>query len=186
MKRGKAKAPAKPYSVAGHFTTALSAKQNYIFIASADELYINSSLRELSKLSRNNDIILLGMEFITSMESIPLDYFENLQLEFATSYWVDQNTARVRDFNTGFTEKYRIRPSGFAYRGYDLTLYFGSMLFTYGPGLGFDQDVYNPVRFKMLYPYYFETSGADGRTDYLENKHVTILQYRNFRFVKVG
>lgn len=166
---------------------SLNEETNYVFIASNDELYVNGLVRDLSKSSRNNSITLLGMQNLLSLESISLDYFETLHFHYPTSYWADQNAPRVKRFNEVFTDKYGIRPSEFAYRGYDLMLYFGSMLTNYGPAIDAQIDKPNPAMRYMLYPLKFTASyTADKQIQFIENSNITILKYENFRFEKVN
>ncbi len=166
----------------------LSDAENFIFLASNDEYFANGFIRDLSKMSRNNDITLLGLQSLLSLESISLDYFETLHFQYPTCYWVDQNAPRVKEFNTTFTYKYGIRPSEFAYRGYDLLMYFGTLMSNYGPAI--DQEIGKPnmaARY-MLYPLKFTPSyiGLNKQIQYLENSNITILKYENYRFEKVN
>ncbi len=174
------------YSMSG-IAESLDDNANYVFIASNDELYVNGLIRDLSKSSRNKSITLLGMQNLLSLESISLDYFETLRFHYPTSYWADQNAPRVKRFNDVFTDKYGIRPSEFAYRGYDLMLYFGSLLTNYGPAIDVQIDKPNPVVRYMLYPLKFTASyDAENKIQFIENSNITILKYENFRFEKVN
>ncbi len=174
------------YSISG-ITENLNDEANFVFLASNDELYVNGLIRDLSKSSRNNSITLLGMQNLLSLESISLDYFETLHFHYPTSYWADQNAPRVKRFNEVFTDKYGIRPSEFAYRGYDIMLYFGSVLTNYGPAIDTQIDKPNPVMRYMLYPLKFTASyTADKQIQFIENSNITILKYENFRFEKVN
>ncbi len=174
------------YSISG-ITENLNEESNYVFLASNDELYVNGLIRDLSKSSRNNAITLLGMQNLLSLESISLDYFETLHFHYPTSYWADQNAPRVKRFNEVFTDKYGIRPSDFAYRGYDLMLYFGAVLANYGPAIDAQIDKPNPVMRNMIYPLKFSINYSPVKQiQFIENSNVTILKYENFRFEKVN
>ncbi len=165
---------------------ALATSGNFVFIASMDEFYVNGLVRDLSKITRENSITLLGLQYITTMESISLDYYENLHLHYPTSYWVDPYDPKVKNFNSVFASKYEIRPSDFAYRGYDLLLYFGMMLKSYGPDIVKDLAQPNLAGAQMLYPYTFAPCLNDAEEiKFIENDNITILKYENYRFGKV-
>ncbi|MFI5171690.1 MAG: ABC transporter substrate-binding protein [Chitinophagales bacterium] len=165
----------------------LNNSDNFVFLASNDELYVNGLIRDLSKSSRNNSVTLIGLQNLLSLESISLDYFETLHFHYPTSYWVDQNSVRVKNFNTAFTNKYEIRPSEFAYRGYDIMMYFGLQLKNYGPDIASQIDKPNLAIRYMLYPLGFTPCySTENKIKFIENNNVTILKYQNFRFEKAN
>lgn len=168
-------------------TENLNDEDNFVFIASNDELYVNGLVRDLSKSARNNSVTLLGMQNLLTLESISLDYFESLHFHYPTSYWVDQNAPRVKRFNDVFTAEYGIRPSEFAYRGYDIMLYFGALMANYGPAIDVQIVNPNPVIKYMLYPLKFTPKiSDDNQIEFMENSNITILKYENFRFEKAN
>lgn len=180
---------AKFYEVANFsgLTEKLIDEGNYVFICGNDELYVNGLIRDLSKSSREKDITLVGLQNLLSMESISLDYFENLHLHYPTGYWVNQDAPLVKSFNQTFIQLYSTRPSEFAYRGYDLMLYFGSMLNAYGANLSNSCGNPNPMQAKLLYPIKFKTiKNANGDIEFIENSNITILKYDQFRFEKAN
>ncbi len=173
------------YTFSG-ISSNMNAIENFVFISSNEELFVNSLLRDLSKSARDKDITLIGLQSILSFESVSLDYFENLHLHYPTAYWVDQNKSVVQNFNTAFTAKYDIKPSEYAYRGYDLTLYFGSMLKNYGPDLVSAFDKYNLMSLQMLGKFDFRACKNGDKVKFYENENITILKYENYTFRKVN
>lgn len=171
----------------GGISSNLNYSDNYVFIASNSELFVNGLVRDLSKSSRNNSITLIGLQNLLSLESIPLDYFENLNFHYPTSYWVDQNSNSVKNFNTAFINKYDIRPSEFAYRGYDIMIYFGLLLKNYGPDIASQIDKPNLAIKHMLYPLDFKPCySIDNQIKFIENHNVSILKYDDYKFTKVN
>lgn len=160
---------------------------NFVFIAGNDELYINGLIRDLSKIGRSNDITLIGLQNILSLESVSLDYFESLHFHYPTGYYVDQKLPQVKEFNAAFEARYSTRPSDYAYRGYDVMMYFGTMLNTYGPDLSLSGGKVNPTLRYMMYPLEFKAvKNAGGVIDYLENAKITILKYEDYHFQKAN
>lgn len=174
------------YAFSG-ISEALQTEGNFVFIASFDELYTNGLIRDLSKISRNTPLTLMGLPHVLSFESVSIDYYENLHFTYPASYYIDRLSPRVRDFENAFADKYETRPSEYAARGYDLMLYIGMMLQTYGPDLGASASGYNPAEKYMLFPYQFApVQDAAGNTDHLENKTIRILRFDQFRFEVVN
>lgn len=168
-------------------TEKLSNSENFVFIAGNDELYINGLIRDLSKLSRNNAITLIGLPNMLSLESISLDYFETLHLHYPTAYWIDPNAPQIKEFNAAFEARYASRPSEFAYRGYDMMMYFATMLNTYGPDLSASCGKVNPTLRYLMYPIEFkQVKHNNGVIDFIENSKISILKYEAYRFVKVN
>lgn len=166
---------------------ALAANDNFVFIASFDELHSNGLIRDLSKASREKPITLLGLPHMLSYESVSIDYYENLHFTYPTSYYADRLSPRVKSFQEGFSSRFQTRPSDFACRGYDLVLYAGLMLQTYGPDLGASAGKGNPAEKYMLYPLRFAAkTDAAGTIQFYENSAITILRFDQFRFEKMG
>jgi ABC-type branched-subunit amino acid transport system substrate-binding protein len=165
----------------------LSPNANFVFVTGNDELYINGLIRDLSKISRSQDVTLIGLQNVLSLESVSLDYFENLRFQYPTGYWVDQNLPQVKEFNTAFEAKYATRPSDYAYRGYDIMMYFGTMLHTYGPDLSMSGGKVNPTLRYLMYPLEFKPLKlSNGSINFIENSKITILKYEGYRFQKAN
>ncbi len=166
---------------------ALAAQGNYVFIASFDELYSNGLIRDLSKVSRQTPLTLLGLPHTLNYESVSIDYYENLHFTYPTAYYIDRLSPRVKDFSAAFSDKYATRPSDFACRGYDMMLYIGMMLYSYGNDLGASASKYNAAEKYMLYPLRFKqvTTPTD-QIDHMENSSIRILRFDQFRFEMVG
>lgn len=166
---------------------ALQAQGNYVFIASFDELYTNGLIRDLSKISRTTPLTLMGLPHVLSFESVSIDYYENLHFTYPASYYIDRLAPKVRDFENAFAAKYETRPSDYACRGYDMMLYIGMMLNTYGPDLGASAASYNPAERYMLFPFHFApVLDTNGNIDHMENTTIRILRFDQFRFEVVN
>lgn len=160
--------------------------KNFIFLASGDPLYADGIIRDLSGFSRNADITLLGLPSLLNIESLQLDYFETLHFQYPTAYWIDPNSPRLAAFQDAFIGQYHMKPSEYACRGYDLTLYFGYLMMQYGPDIADNISRYNPVSGSMLYQFRFEPEYSGDSVRFYENKHITILRYDNYRFEKAN
>lgn len=159
---------------------------NCIFLATQNELFVNQILRTASLVTKNHNVMLMGLSSVLNFESVSLDYLEALNFHYPNSFWVDPLAPRVRKFKDNFVEKYKAAPDEFAYRGYDLTLYAGYLLWQYGPDIAKGFDKAKPVT-HLLSPVQFspEKKGNDS-IQFYENQSITILRYSNFRFEKAN
>src|SRR5690606_40133860 len=60
-----------------------------------------------------------------SFDSINLNL---LKTKITTSYYVNTFKSNVRDFERKYIEEFRIKPSEYAYKGFDTGYFFGSLL----------------------------------------------------------
>lgn len=163
----------------------IQGRDNFVFLASTDELFVNGMMRQLSLFTKNYDLEVGGLSPVLDMESLSLDYFENLHFQYPSAYWVNPLSPKLENFINDFGKRYNSNPTDYAMRGYDLTLYVGYLLLQNGPFLpeGFSRP--RPTR-KMLYEFKFGPSlTSDGATDFYENKNVYILRFDNYRFEQV-
>ncbi len=63
--------------------------------------------------------------------------FQNVNLRelnaiITSSYYVDPNSIKVKDFQRQYMQEFKIEPSEFAYKGFDTGYFFGSLLIKYG------------------------------------------------------
>lgn len=72
--------------------------ENFIFIASLDELFISKLLRSISLASRNENISVIGLSGILNFETISLDYLESLHFQYPESYYIDPLAPRTLRF----------------------------------------------------------------------------------------
>ncbi|HMZ88712.1 MAG TPA: hypothetical protein PK511_12330 [Chitinophagales bacterium] len=164
-------------------TALMKSVENFVFISSYDELYVNGLIRDLSKFSRETPVEMLGLQHILSFESISIDYYENLHFTYPNAYYIDRNSPKVINFETAFIERYSTRPSDFACRGYDFTLYIAMMLNSYGVDISASADKLNPATPFMLDPVRFTgIKNNAGITRYMEKSNITILRYDQYIF----
>lgn len=174
-------------SASGAVSSIKSGVDNFIFIASTDELFVNGLMRDISKSSRGSENInVVGMPGMMDLESVSVDYFESLNFHYPTAYWVDPNAPRTERFVKTFESEYKSYPSEFAFRGYDLTFYFGQLMKNFGPDIAANLD--KSVLLKSpLYGFRFVPClDENNHIKYFENENIVILKYDNYRFEKVN
>lgn len=185
--------PQNPYAKNISVATSIEAlhdslrtgSENFIFIASLDELFVNQVLRNLSLASRNDLISVSGLGSILNFETVSLDYLESLHFHFPESYYIDPLAPRTLRFKNDFIARYNAAPDEYAARGFDITLYAGYLLYANGPDIRRGFDLAKPTQY-LLAPIQLKavTDGGDW-VEYYENRGVTVLKLSNYRFEKV-
>lgn len=111
-------------------------KTNQAIIVSESEAFVNDAVRNLAVLtfesSGSYPVVLYSHSKIKNYETIETENLHNLSLHLSTSYNVDYDDPRVRNFLLQYRALYKSEPSAFAYQGYDLTYYFVGVIAKYG------------------------------------------------------
>lgn len=109
---------------------------NQALIVSDSEAFVNDAVRNLAVLTLESSgsypIVLYGPSKIKNFETIETENLHNLKLHLSTSYHVDYDDTRVRDFLMQYRALYKSEPTAFAYQGYDLTYFFVEVISKYG------------------------------------------------------
>ena len=107
-------------------------KENVIYIPSSNEGELSVAISNINNLGGDFSITLIGSNRFQNYESIEVDYFHNLKLEYIAPYWIDyKNPATIR-FMRKFKDIYFMEPNNFSIQGYDVTFYFLNALKNYG------------------------------------------------------
>ena len=168
--------------------------QTTVFIVPSysNETFVSNLMRQLEIAKGKNDVVIYGMPRWMEYDRISYDYFENLKLHVSCANFVDKDDIKVKEFIKKFYEEYGALPEEDAFKGYDLTLYFGRQLMKHGM---YFKDVIDTETEQMLSTKFdFERNvtpedAANERLDkvnYLENKYVNILKFEDYYFQKMN
>ena len=164
----------------------------FIVPSYSNETFVSNVMRQIEIAKGENDVVIYGMPRWIEFDRISYDYFENLKLHVSTSNFVDKEDDKIKDFIKKFYERYGALPEEDAFKGYDLTLYFGRQLMKNGI---YFKDVIDTETAQMLSTKFdFERNVtpediANERLDkinFLENKYVNILKFEDYYFQKVN
>lgn len=107
--------------------------RNRIIIASESEAFVNDVIRNVNLLIHNKfDIVLYGPAKIRNFETIEVENLHNGNLHICTSYNIDYNNERVRDFIYRYRALFRAEPTQYAFQGYDIIYYFATLCAKFG------------------------------------------------------
>lgn len=159
-----------------NFLTAID--NNIIIIPSFDEEFVNLLSKKLYELTDNYKITLCGMPTWTEMETLRLDYLQKLNTHITGSFYVDDSLKNFIQFKNKFKNKYSSLPNEFSYQGYSLVLSIGNLWKQYGDQ--WYEHLQQPITALGL-DYNFQSVSLENNSsiDFIENKHVYILSYKN-------
>ncbi|MFM2226581.1 MAG: hypothetical protein RJA07_2783 [Bacteroidota bacterium] len=109
-----------------------SIRRNVVFVASNDVVFINAVLRKLNLFSNSYPITVLGLPSWSNHENLKTMIGKKLEVFITNSYWVNRTNQEQIKFNRNFTDKYHIKPSELAIRGYNTMLLCSAGLIKYG------------------------------------------------------
>ena len=158
---------------------------NYSF--SDDEDFVYNCVRKLNAEKGLNKVILYGMPILLESEKVKFEHYTNLNMRIVRSSFVDKDDPVVSEFRKLYFDRYNDFPSEEAFKGYDIMLYVGRSLFNYGTGFYnyLDRSKSNLVHTSFdIQPVYDPKDDAFKNIQYLQNKHLYVLSFEDFKFRK--
>ena len=108
-------------------------KPNVVINLVNDEAYISSFVRQLNQLRKNFDIILMGSEDRwKKFKTLENEYLVNLKLLLVSPGFIDYRQNDVQIFTHKFHDEYNADPNMMAFKGFDQTYYFLSLIHSFG------------------------------------------------------
>jgi hypothetical protein len=109
-----------------------STKRNIVFVASNDLIFINAVIKKLNSFSTTYPITVLGMPSWSNHENLKSLIGKKMEVLITNSYLINRSNLEQIKFHRNFTDKYHIRPSELAIRGYNTMLLCCTGLLKYG------------------------------------------------------
>ncbi len=163
------------------FLTAID--NNIIIIPSFDEEFVNLLSKKLFELTEYYKITLFGMPTWTEMETLRLDYLQKLNTHITSSFYADDSLYNFIKFRNEFKRKYHTRPTEYSYQGYSLVLSIGNLWKQFGNKWA--DHLQQPIAALGVNYRFQPVINADNlTTDFIENKHVYILSFRNNKLIR--
>lgn len=104
-------------------------KIDYIYISDSNPADLNGIISALEYYNTQVPVLVPG-SWIRS--PISINRLIQRQIYFLTPDLIDQSNPKTKQFRKAFVDKYNLVPSYYAYRGYDMTMFFGKMLKAHG------------------------------------------------------
>ncbi len=150
----------------------VSGEKNIVIIPSSDQAFVSDVLMRLNILSRSYDITIFGLNDWQRFPNIEVEYLHNMELHFASPFYIDYDDENVRRFIGRFRDKYYTEPSDYAFLGYDIMFYFLQALKNFGPDF---RECLPVMRTALLHSEYLFRK-SDYRSG-LENNGISIVKY---------
>lgn len=108
-------------------------KLNLYVLPTNNEAFVTDVVTKLNTLKAfGSNVEVLGLSRWQRFDNIDPEYFFNLNLALATPFFIDYNHEDVKQFVLKYRNTFRTEPSQMAIHGYDVGLYFFSLLKDYG------------------------------------------------------
>lgn len=161
--------------------------ENVFVITSFNEVFVNESLRRLNILAQQYQITVYGMPNWLKFETLNLEYLENLNYHYTSDFYVDEFSDTHSGFLSFYKARFQTKPSEYAYKGFDMMLYFGKQLIY--DGTEFRSNIQNSTQTGIYNNFEFKMGSAEqfsGSQDFYENNHVHVLRMMDYTLMKVN
>lgn len=150
----------------------VAGEKNIVILPSTDQAFVSDALIRLNVLSRKYDITIFGLNDWQRFPNIDVEYLHNMELHFASPFFVDYDDTKVKHFLKKFRNKYNTEPSQYGFQGYDIMFYFLQAMKNYGPDF---RECLPIIRTELLHAdFLFRKS--DYRNGF-ENNGISIVKY---------
>ncbi len=133
--------------------------ENILFIPSADQAAVITAFKYLSTLDPSYKFTVLGHPRWFDFPNLDISVMQKLKVRLTTSFHPDYNSPETIHFVMKYREVYNTEPSEFAFRGFDHTYYFGSLMMKDGKNYykKMNSQKMNSTEFDFKqYPYGFQ------------------------------
>ena len=147
---------------------------------------MTAAVNTISSLqSRAATLPLMTYENWLGIGQITLRQLDDLEIYFVSPKYVDQMSSVARHFRKKYAARYNMPPSQYAYAGFEMMYYFGTLLQTYGPrfNLVLGNDGLKPGVFYQGLGY---TDGSSRNELRRDNQYIPITKLENQQLTVVN
>ncbi len=147
--------------------------ENVFIVPSNEEAFVTNVVTKLNTLKAfGKKVRVIGLSRWQRFRNIDPEYYFNLELCIATSFFIDYQHQDVKKFVRKFRDVYHTEPNQMAIHAYDVGLYFLSAMLNYGEN--FEHCIYNYqvdlLQANYRFVKWYKNSG-------FENVNVDIVKY---------
>jgi LysM repeat protein len=167
-------------SVYTFFHQASATKENVVVIYSDNKMFTFDILRKLNQLRDTFNITVIGIPNWAEKEGFDYRHNNNLNTHIISPEFVDYDRPAVKQFVHRFRETFFTEPESYAFKGYDIGIYFLSALMKFGTHF---TDCVSYYEMDALHSgFSFKSSDGNG----FENSRLKVLRMRNFKYSEVS
>ncbi len=152
-------------------------RPNVVVVFTEDQVFLTGLVNNL-RLLRSFDISLVGPAKLMQIETLDLNYLNDLKLTMPDIHFADFQDSATVDFVRAYRKRFKAEPTNIAFQGYDVGRYFLGKLWTSG--------VYLPLTIqgdKTMLSTGFEMIQIPGGG--FENTFMHVIGVRNLTLVKL-
>lgn len=168
---------------------SLSDTTVFILPSWSNESFVFAFLRKLDLSRQNGEAVqVYGLPQWMRYERIDFDYYAKLNVHVSQNSFQDPNSNAVKVFTRTFFDRFGMIPSQDAFLGYDVMMYFGTMLHKYGTRFQYSLESEPYSGLNMSFDMERVADTSSGKTENLplnrfENKHIFILRFQDYSFI---
>ncbi len=154
-----------------------------------DEDFVNAILRKLHAEQGTGVAYVFGMPQWLTFNRLNPDYLESAHAHISTAYFMDPSDPEVLKFERRFFSEYSALPEPAAYQGFTFVHFLGDALQRYGSGfLDMLSDRFvttGTAEFDLVPVYRNPVQETQNVPNYLENRAIQILEFRDLAFHRI-
>jgi LysM repeat protein len=159
-------------------------KNNIIFVPATDQTFITNLFNTLSTTLNHEDyetckITLIGMEEWMSYENIDLEYFQQLNVHFCSTRYINYQDSLTNNFIKTYKEITQTYPSQNSFLGFDIGYFFVKNFADFGTL--FSPEALLKKRGMSLHFNFFKTGIESG----FENKNSYLLRFEDYELKRI-
>lgn len=151
-------------------------KNNLIIISSSDRLFVTPAIDKLYNLltKQKFKIEVFGHPNWLKASYLSQDKLQALSARISSSYHVNYNSVAVKNFISSYRNEFGFEPSEYAFKGFDIAYYFGSLLEKHGNDYAkhIDSSFYQGLHTNFKF-------SKNPQLGFLNN-YLMMLRYKNF------
>lgn len=112
----------------------VSTKNNLVVVTSPDKLFIIPAIDKLYNLltKQNFKIEVFGHPNWQKISFSNQEKIQTLNSRISASFYINYKSQAIKSFITRYRNEFRLEPSDYSFKGFDIAFYFGSLLEKYG------------------------------------------------------
>jgi len=156
-----------------------SNRKNIIIGGSLDETFANNIAKSCFDLHKIYPITLIGMPNWDNFSSLYKKEIANFPVYYTTPFYTEKTNAFSKSLTAAYYNKYRVKPSDMAFKGYEAVYLFTKLLARNTTNF---MSRINDKNVNVFCEYNFKAVRQDneiGIPDYFENKHLYLIKILN-------
>lgn len=167
--------------LAGIKSAYVAGRRNVVVMLTNNPVYLQDVITQLYVFSNKKDIVLLGFSNVANIDNLDQDYLNDLQFTFASSSGMNCKDSLQQKLMKYYQSFYTSDPSEYFFQGFDVAMYYLTLLRTQGPAFVRNLDHYPAQGLATGFEFY----RPDDETGF-ENRAVFIYKYSDYKLQRLG